>query len=96
MLSEINSKNLGIPEKIFKDYYFHLSNNLLKMPFSIFFSTFCEPIQKVRTKAWFLTLIHAAKGPKVMQYHARNNLLMTMANIFSDFSKDCILGWSDF
>ena len=38
-----------IPGKLYKDY-FQLNNNLLKMPSSICFSTFCEPIQKVVLK----------------------------------------------
>ena len=42
-------KNLDIPGKLYKDY-FQLNNNLLKMPSSICFSTFCEPIQKVVLK----------------------------------------------
>ena len=46
-------ENLGNPGILYKDY-FHFNKNLLKMPFSISFSTFCEPIQKVRTKTWFL------------------------------------------
>ena len=44
---------MGIPQKLYKDY-FHFNNILLKIPFSICFSTFCEHIQKVRTKTWFL------------------------------------------
>ena len=47
------SKNLAISGKLYNDY-FHFNNDLLKMHFSTCFSTFCEPIQKVRIKTWFL------------------------------------------
>ena len=54
-------QNLGIPGKLYKDY-FHFANNLLKMPFSICFSTFCELIQKVRTRAGFLKEATCCEG----------------------------------
>ena len=38
-------KNLGIPGKLYVDY-FPFYNNYLKMPFSICFLAFCLPIQK--------------------------------------------------
>ena len=56
-------KNLGIPGKLYKDY-FHFNIYLLKIPFSICFSTFCEPIQKVETKSCFL------KRPRVMKEYS--------------------------
>ena len=54
-------KNLGIPGKLYKDY-FHFNIYLLKIPFSICFSTFCEPIQKVRTRAGFLKEATCCEG----------------------------------
>ncbi len=46
-------KNLGIPGKLYKDY-FHFNIYFLKISFFVCFSTFCETIQKVRTKSCFL------------------------------------------
>ena len=46
-------KNLCILRKLYVDC-FPFYNNQLKRPFSICFSAFCLPIQKVRTKTWFL------------------------------------------
>ena len=59
---------MGIPGKLYKDY-FNFNNNLLNMPFSICFPTFCDAIQKiVITKTGFLK---EAMCSEAIQEHAQ-------------------------
>ena len=58
---------MGIPWKLFKEY-FHFNNNLLNMLFSICFSTFCEPFQKSENQNWVLKRGHMYICTVVKQY----------------------------
>ena len=75
-------KNLGIPGKLYVDY-FPFYNNQLKMPFSICFSAFCLHSQKVRTKTWFLRVMK--------EYSAHQNISSYPSLPSPQFSTLCLV-----